>query len=189
MHPFHSLLLRASLLLSFPAATKMLQFTAYASFLRRISCEMFHIRKSLDQCLHAAPQSLSQLATSFFAAQTKLFTWQLVRIFMRYVASYEYQRRQMCLAHSRHIFHNELVNMILWFSKWCKAEKRGTHQRLNPIPLPCLKMYAGAALYQMNYGPTLFSLLDYFYIFCWAVAASLVCNRQYICQSETTGSW
>ena len=74
LFPLRSPLLGESLLFSFPAATKMFQFTAYASALRwylvfnQVGCP---IRKSRYQRLFAPKPSLSQLITSFFASESQ----------------------------------------------------------------------------------------------------------------------
>ena len=53
----------------------------------------FHIRKSADQCLFAAPRSLSQLVTSFFGSWcqgihlTLLFAWTSVKISLYFLGS------------------------------------------------------------------------------------------------------
>ena len=74
--PFRSPLLRESLLLSFPPATKMFQFTGSGSadpILFRSGYLVSYqvgspIRKSTDLSSLAAPRGLSQLATSFLAS-------------------------------------------------------------------------------------------------------------------------
>ncbi len=76
LFPFRSPLLRESLLLSLPPATKMFQFTGSRPadpILFRPGYLVSHqvgspIRTSTDLCSLAAPRGLSQLAASFFAS-------------------------------------------------------------------------------------------------------------------------
>ncbi len=77
LFPVRSPLLRKSLLFSFPGVTEMFQFTPSAS--QSLCVQLrdtaslpavgFPIRKSPDQSVFAAPRGLSQLTTSFIAAQ------------------------------------------------------------------------------------------------------------------------
>src|SRR5699024_4206732 len=74
LFPFRSPLLRESSFLSLPPGTKMFQFSGCAfshtmySYVDNMTSLMlgFPIRKSLDQRVLTAPQTISSLVTSFF---------------------------------------------------------------------------------------------------------------------------
>lgn len=84
---FRSLLLTASLLITFPAVTKTFQFTAFAILTDSV---VTHIRVSLVQNLLAVRQGLLQLATPFVAEEAKPSTDQcLFRIIFLFLNSFE----------------------------------------------------------------------------------------------------
>ena len=69
--PVRSPLLRASQLISLPRGTEMFQFPRFAPFEngdRSLNLTGCPIRPSWDQCVCAAPPSLSQLTTAFIAS-------------------------------------------------------------------------------------------------------------------------
>ena len=69
--PFRSPLLRASQLISLPRGTEMFQFPRFAPFENGDGTRIptgCPIRPSWDQCVCAAPPSLSQLTTAFIAS-------------------------------------------------------------------------------------------------------------------------
>jgi hypothetical protein len=71
LYPFRSPLLRASQLISLPPGTEMFQFPGFAlaeASDRACALPGCPIRPSRDQCVCAAPPSLSQLTTAFVAS-------------------------------------------------------------------------------------------------------------------------
>ena len=73
LFPVRSPLLGESLLFSLPAGTKMFQFPAFASSIRKIPESLpvgCPIRKSTHQRPFAPPRGLSQLITSFIACKS-----------------------------------------------------------------------------------------------------------------------
>ncbi len=68
---FRSTLLTASLLLSLPAGTKMIQFPAFPLLTECRRSGGWPIRESPDRRLRAPPRGLSQLATPFVGSRAK----------------------------------------------------------------------------------------------------------------------
>ncbi len=71
LFPFQSPLLRESKFLSFPAATKMFQFTASATVTGNLEEMGSPIKEFWVQWLHAPTPDLLQLATLFIATRAK----------------------------------------------------------------------------------------------------------------------